>query len=144
MSLNEIEKIREEINGMDTRNNLTEIRANFAHDGCDCIHLDEQVENLIESDEPWNLEDNACGKLQVADEIEGLIREWVGKLSSAGYYPEDAERAIFDAFAGLIEENYISDTPDYDAPLPVKKMWMERFNTQLPVRLISMGIDLNG
>ena len=146
MGLHEIDSIMTEIDLVDRKRSLEELRsADYAqNDECDCIHLDEQVENLIESDEPWKLEDNACGPLNPPDEIEEALRHWVSKLKEAGYYDEDAERAVFDAFEALIEGHYVPDTPDYDAPKPVKVVWIERFNQQIPVRLKALGIELNG
>lgn len=129
----------------DIANMYNEINAENAHDeDCGCIKLDEEVEALIESDEPWALTDNACGPLRKADEIEISIQQWITKLSDLGYYSEDAERAVFDALAALVENNLLPDTPDYDVPFPEKSVWIERFNTAMPVRLIGMGIDLNG
>jgi len=111
---------------------------------CGCIHLDEEIEAAIESDEPWALTDNACGPLRQADEVEKAIQEWITKLSDLGYYDGDADRAVFDALAALIENNMLPDAPDYEEPLLVKKVWIERFNNAMPTRLIGMGIELNG
>jgi hypothetical protein len=118
--------------------------ADNAHEECDCIKLDEQIEALVDSDEPWTLSDNVCGAMVAPDEVELSIRSWIKKLSDAGYYTEDAERAVYDAMAALIENNMIPDAPDYDVPLPTKNVWIERFNNAMPTRLIALGIDLNG
>ena len=118
--------------------------ADSAHEDCDCIKLDEQIEALVDSDEPWTLSDNVCGAMVAPDEVELSIRGWIKKLSDAGYYSEDAERAVYDAMAALIENNMIPDAPDYDVPLPTKNVWIERFNNAMPTRLIALGIDLNG
>lgn len=148
MGIHEINKLQMAISLEEDRKRLESIRsADFAQiddTDCECIHLDGQIEQLIEHDAPWQLTDNACGPLNPPDEIEETLQLWITKLKNAGYYDEDAERAVFDAFEGLIEGNYISDTPDYDAPKPVKLVWIERFNTQVRMKLIAMGIELNG
>lgn len=111
---------------------------------CGCVHLDEEIQAAIDSDEPWALIDNACGPLRKPDEVEEAIQKWVTKLADLGYYDGDADRAVFDALAALIENNMLPDAPDYDEPLPVKNVWIERFNNAMPTRLIGMGIELNG
>lgn len=113
-----------------------------ALDDCDCIKLDAEVEGLIDSDAHWPMEHNACGPMIASDEIEDAIQRWIGTLSDAGYYEEDAERAVFDALASLVENNIIPDCPDYDMPLPVKNSWIASFDREVAVKLVQLGIDL--
>lgn len=124
---------------------VNEVSAEDAHiEDCGCVKLTEEVEALIDSDEPWALTDNVCGPTRNADEVEKSIQEWITKLSDLGYYNEDAERAVFDALAALVENNMLPDAPDYEASLPEKNQWIERFNNAMPTRLIAIGIELNG
>jgi hypothetical protein len=113
-------------------------------DECGCIELDEEVEKLIEEDDPtrWKLNDNACGPTRDPDEVETCIQDYITKLAAAGYVEEDAERAVFDALASLVESNILPDTPDYDAPLPQKNTWIERFQKVIEIKLKAMGLDL--
>lgn len=143
MSLKEISGLVDDLKKNKVGNEIMEHRVHDMH-SCDCVGLDKETQDLIESDAHWPMEDNTCGPIRSADEVEAAIQWWIGFLGDVGYYEEDAERAVFDALAALVESNIIPDCPEYDVPTPEKNVWIERFNTQIKVRLVSMGIELNG
>jgi hypothetical protein len=102
---------------------------------------EKEIERLIESDDGYD--DHACSELGAPDEIEIAIQEWIHKLIACGYYDEDANKAVFDGLADLVENNQLSDTPEVDDPLHIKQGWVQRFNDKIHAKLLSMGIDLS-
>jgi hypothetical protein len=145
MTLKEVSSLKDGLNKNNIEKNLEEAKVHtHALDGCDCIRMDEEVASLIDSDAHWPMEDNACGPLQESDVVEDAIQWWIGYLNDAGYYEEDSQRAVFDALAALVEHNIIPDCPDIDQPLPIKNSWVARFNERIQVKLVELGIDLQG
>jgi hypothetical protein len=145
MSLRNIVDLKNQLERNAVENNLEsqKVHTNALED-CDCVRIDKEIVDLVESDAHWPMEDNACGPMRSGDEIEDAIQRWIGHLNDVGYYEEDAERAVFDALAALVENNIIPDCPDYDMPLPVKKAWISTFDEKIQVKLVQLGIDLQG
>ena len=106
----------------------------------DCA-LDEEIDAIIESDELHEpAAASACGPLAEADEVEAAIQGWISKLRDAGY-TEEADNAVFDALAALVEANTLPDTPPSDSPPAIKQKWVFHFEKAIRDKLVEMGLE---
>lgn len=88
--------------------------------------------------------ETACGQcLLPPDSVEGAIRAWVSRLEGLGYYSDDAQLAVFDALAYLVEKEIIPDTPMMEASDDDKSSWIELFDKKIHARLVAVGIDFS-
>lgn len=109
-----------------------------------CMHdneFDKQIEAIIESDDYSDTPAiAACGPLADADIVELAIQQWIGTLKAAGYQ-EDADNAVFDALAFLIEKGVIPDCPDVDDPGDQKDKWVFLFHRAIHAKLVEFGLE---
>ena len=102
-----------------------------------CIELDEEIEQLIEAE---SYEDS-CGPELEDDLIDSEIKDWVRVVCEQDYIEEDAELAVHDALADLIENYELDDTPDYDSSEEEKNLWLNNFRAKIKYKLEELGIE---
>jgi len=134
MKLDEVMKMKRELSER-------EVREQVRNEGP--ITLDENLKSIIESDDHVEVE-TACGQeLLPKDIVDQAIHEWIQRLINSDYYEEDAEQAVFDAAAYLIENGHLPDTPPMEVSEQEKIHWIKRFDKKVYDKLLDMGLEFD-
>lgn len=86
--------------------------------------------------------ETACGQcLLPPDDVENAIRKCIIHLENCGYEPDDAQLAVFDALAYLVDKDIIPDAPLMEASDSEKSKWISQFDEKIYDRLKAVGIE---
>lgn len=127
MDFEQIQKMNREMSEMEFRESIQ-------------IPMTEEVQHLIETDDV----ETACGQnLLPKDSVDQALVRWMDTLVKHNYVEEDAQEAVYDATASLINEGVLPDTPPTDAEETEKLDWINRFESKIYGKLVELGISFD-